>query len=66
MTVIFLVGLELKKISFLWRNFKFKARSNNFPKYTKIAYFVIYSFTQLLMHLKTYTGKTTNSTLVRP
>jgi len=30
---------QTQKISFLRRNFRFKARSSNFPKYTKMIYF---------------------------
>jgi len=48
MTFVLLVRLKFKKISFLWRNFRFRARRNNFPKYTKIAYsisFTLFPFT---------------------
>ncbi len=30
---------QTQKISILWRNVRFRAKSSNFPKYTKMAYF---------------------------
>ncbi len=35
----FVSWAQTLKISFLWRNFRFRARSSNFPKHTKMAYF---------------------------
>jgi len=35
----FVSWAQIQKISFLWRNFRFRARSSNFPNYTKMTYF---------------------------
>jgi len=55
----FVSWAQIQKILFLRRNFRFRARSNNFSKY--IAYFVTRFFYLLHNYMKTNTSLTTNS-----
>jgi len=59
----FVSWTQIQKISFLWRNFRFRAKSSNFPKYTENSifcdpFFSNFSFTwrQTLARLQTQLG----------
>jgi len=51
MNFISLVGFKFLKI-ILWRNFRSRIRNNKFPKYTRMAYFEIYSYNFLCRKVK--------------
>jgi len=62
----FVSWAQTQKIFFLWRNFRFGARSNYFPKYTEITYFVIHFVYLLLNYMKTNTKVASPITVIVP